>query len=126
MDKSFHLLHEKNVGWTIKKKINRYITLLLGTFVCGADASGNNKVYRSCNHKSLNIILCGLRLWKIEYGGEILWIEPSLGAETEIPVGLIPSKEDTEVLTTMVSRFEDQIQEADEKEHNIVVNGEVC
>ena len=93
----------------------------LAHFVCGADASGSNKVFRSCTHGTLHIILNGIRLWKIVCGDQVLYLEPSLGPETEVPVGLIPSKETDAVLTSMLGRFEDEIEEAEKKEFPINV-----
>ena len=97
----------------------------LGHFVCGADASGNNKIFRSCTHKSLNIVLCGLRLWKITCGDQVVYIEDSLGPETEIPVGLMPSKESKPFLTTMLARFENEVEEAENMLHEIKVEDKV-
>ena len=97
----------------------------IGHFVCGADASGGNKIFRSATHKSLNIVLCGLRLWKITYGDQVFYIEDSLGPETEIPVGLMPSKESKPFLTTMLARFENEVEEAENMLHEIKVEDKV-
>ena len=97
-----------------------------GFYTSGADASGNNKCYQSKNNtKSPNIIFYGMRLQKVVSGDKILYEEKSLGAETEIPIGLIPSKEDYEVLESSLQRFEDQIENAEKSTHNINVHGKV-
>ena len=62
-------------------------------YSCGGDASGNNPVYQSKNqHGSPNIILYGMRLEKIVTREKELYVEKSLGPNTEIPIGHIPSK----------------------------------
>ena len=50
---------------------------------------------------------------------------PFSGPETEIPVGLIPSKESTEVLTSSLQRLEDQIEESENTTHHVIAHGKV-
>ena len=57
-------------------------------------------------------------------GDEIIYLESSLGPETEIPVGLVPSKETTEVLKSMFTRFEGQIVEAESKTHEVIISSD--
>ena len=94
---------------------------------CGGDASGNNPVYQSKNqHGSPNIILYGMRCEKIVTGEKELYVEKSLGPNTEIPIGLIPSKESNdEVFVACLRRLEDQVHEAEMSTHQVNVNGKV-
>ena len=96
-------------------------------YSCGGDASGNNPVYQSKNqHGSPNIILYGMRLEKIVTREKELYVEKSLGPNTEIPIGLIPSKESNdEVFVACLRRLEDQIHEAEVSTHQVIVNGKV-
>ena len=66
-----------------------------------------------------------MRLQKIVSGEKELYVEKSLGKETEIPVGLIPSKEEYDILESSLQRFEDQIEVAVNSTHTINVNGKV-
>ena len=93
----------------------------------GGDASGNNPVYQSKNqHGSPNIIFYAMRLGKIVTGEKELYIEQSLGPNTEVPIGVIPSKESNdEVFEACLRRLEQQIQAAEQSTHHVKVNGKV-
>ena len=93
----------------------------------GGDASGNNPVYQSKNqHGSPNIIFYGMRLGKIISGDKEVYIEKSLGPNTDIPIGVIPSKESNdEVFEACLRRSEQQIQAAEQSTHHVKVNGKV-
>ena len=62
-----------------------------------------------------------MRLYKIVLDGQIIYLEPSLGPETEWPVGLIPSKEEKPVLKPLFKRFEDEIKIAESTTQDIVL-----
>ena len=93
----------------------------------GGDASGNNPVYQSKNqHGSPNIIFYGMRLGKLVTSEKELYIEQSLGKNTEIPIGAIPAKEsNAEVFEACLRRLEQQIQAAEQSTHHITVKGKV-
>ena len=80
---------------------------------------------RSCTHGSRHIIFCGMRLYKIVLDGQIIYLEPSLGPETEWPIGLIPSKEEKPVLKPLFKRFEDEIKIAESTTQDIVIEDKV-
>ena len=93
----------------------------------GGDASGNNPVYQSKNqHGSPNIIFYGMRLGKLISGDKELYVEQSLGPNTEIPIGVIPSKESNDkVFEACLRRLEQQIQAAEQSTHHVEVKGKV-
>ena len=96
-------------------------------YTCGGDASGNNPVYQSSKQTgSPNIIFYGARCRKIEAGDNEIYVEKSLGPNTEIPIGIIPSKEsDDEVFESCLKRLEEQIEAAERATHHININGKV-
>ena len=67
-----------------------------------------------------------MRCEKIVTGEKELYVEKSLGPNTEIPIGLIPSKESNdEVFVACLRRLEDQVNEAEMSTHQVNVNGKV-
>ena len=66
-----------------------------------------------------------MRLYKIVMDGQIIYLEPSLGPETEWPIGLIPSKEEKPVLKPLFKRFEDEIKIAESTTQDIVIEDKV-
>ena len=119
---------QETLNCLVKKEDLENVNLndIKGFYTSGADASGNNKCYQSKNQtKSPNIIFYGMGMQKLVSGDKVLYEEKSLGAEMEIPIGLIPSKEDYEVLESSLQRFEDQIEHAEKSTHNVNVNGKV-
>ena len=123
---------QKNLEGTLKHLVkdealeNINANDIKGFYTSGADGSGNNPVFQSLNNtKSPNIILYGMRLQKVVSGDKELYVEKSLGGETEIPVGLIPCKETYDILESSLQRFEDQIEVAANSTHTINVRGKV-
>ena len=126
-------LTEKNIEETLtffvkqEDMLNVNPNYIKAYYSIGGDTSGNNPVYQSKNqHGSPNIIFYGMRLGKLVSGDKELYIEQSLGPNTEIPIGVIPSKESNdEVFEACLRRLDQQIQAAEQSTHRVEVNGKV-
>ena len=80
-------------------------------FCGGYDGAGSFSVYRNSSSGSPNQILVAMRLMKIveKVSGQLVYVEKSMGPDTEIPIAIIPGKESHDLVKAIGQKLETEV-----------------